>query len=85
MKSFLKTAICLLLLVSTTSKSHADDANWPRFRGHNGTGTAADDPRLPDTWDKEKNVAWFAEIPGLGHSNPIVWGNHVIVTSVVAG
>ncbi len=57
---------------------------WPRFRGPHADGVAADDARLPDTWDKKKNVKWVAEIPGWGLSCPIVWGDKVFVTTVVS-
>ena len=43
----------------------------------------ADDPNLPDTWSPTSNVAWVAAVPGLGWSSPVVWGDHVFVTSVV--
>ena len=56
--------------------------NWPRLRGADATGVVADDPRLPDAWDRQTNVKWTAEIPGFGWSSPIVWGDRVFVTSV---
>ncbi len=68
---------CLLLANSLTAQD-----NWTRFRGANGTGVVADDPRLPDTWDKEKNVLWKAEIPGRGWGSPVVFGNLVFVSAV---
>jgi outer membrane protein assembly factor BamB len=55
---------------------------WPRFRGLSG-GVAVDDPALPDTWSATQNVAWKAPIPGIGWSSPVVWGDHVFVTTVV--
>ena len=58
--------------------------NWPQFRGPNGTGVIADDPGLPEAWSATENVAWRAPIPGLGWSSPIVWGDRVFVTTVVA-
>ncbi|MEE2642286.1 MAG: PQQ-binding-like beta-propeller repeat protein [Planctomycetota bacterium] len=57
--------------------------NWTRFRGADGTGVVADDPRLPDTWDLKKNVRWSIDVPGWGWSSPVVWGDRVFVTSVV--
>jgi outer membrane protein assembly factor BamB len=57
---------------------------WPRFRGADGAGVAADDPRLPDTWSKTENVKWVAEVPGWGCSCPTVWGERVFVTTVVS-
>ena len=59
----------------------ADD-NWPRFRGAEG-GVAADDPRLPDAWGPSQNVVWQIDIPGWSWSSPVVWGDHVFVTTAV--
>lgn len=68
-------------IVWLTSSALAAD-NWPQFRGSNA-GVIADDMNLPDTWDESRNVLWKADVPGLGWSSPIVWGDHVIVTSAV--
>jgi outer membrane protein assembly factor BamB len=57
--------------------------NWPQFRGPGALGVA-DDPRLPDTWSETENVIWKTEIPGMGWSSPIVWGNRVFVTSAIS-
>jgi outer membrane protein assembly factor BamB len=75
---FLVFSFCCLLLISSLPAQE----NWTRFRGANGTGVVADDPRLPDTWDKENNVLWKAEIPGRGWGSPVVWGDQVFVTAV---
>jgi outer membrane protein assembly factor BamB len=56
--------------------------NWPQFRGPQA-GVAADDPALPDTWGPTQNVVWEADVPGVGWSSPIVWGDHIFVTSAV--
>jgi outer membrane protein assembly factor BamB len=55
---------------------------WPRFRG-SSAGVAADDPALPDSWSATTNVAWKVPIPGIGWSSPVVWGDHVFLTTVV--
>ena len=41
---------------------------------------------LPDQWNgtRGENILWRTEIPGLGHSSPIVWGQRVFVTSAVS-
>ena len=57
---------------------------WPRFRGPNADGVAADDVRLPDAWNKTKNVRWVADVPGWGVSSPVVWGDRVFLTTVVS-
>jgi outer membrane protein assembly factor BamB len=56
--------------------------NWPQFRGTQG-GVAADDPSLPTVWSRTQNVVWKTTIPGRSWSSPVVWGDHVFVTSVV--
>jgi outer membrane protein assembly factor BamB len=54
-------------------------ADWPRFRGPNGTGTASDKD-VPVKWAAE-NVLWKAPLPGKGHSSPIVAGGRVFLQS----
>lgn len=44
----------------------------------------ADDPTLPDKWSATDNVAWKVEIPGVGWSSPIVWGDRIFLTSVIS-
>ena len=75
--------IPLLALLAGLDVSAASD-NWPQFRGPEGTAVVADDPALPENWSATENVAWKTPIPGLGWSSPIVWGDRVFVTSVVA-
>jgi len=57
---------------------------WPQFRGPLA-GVAPDDPRLPDVWSETENVVWKTNIPGLGWSSPVVWDDHIFVTSAVSG
>ena len=57
--------------------------HWPRFRGLHA-GAVADDPALPDRWSETENVAWKIDVPGLSWSSPIVWGDHVFVTTAVS-
>jgi hypothetical protein len=58
-------------------------ANWPRFRGPdaNPVGTH---PNLPTEWSTTENVEWAAEVPGVGWSSPIVWGNRIFLTSATS-
>lgn len=60
------------------------DAQWPRFRGPTAGGVAEDDPRLPETWSQSENVAWVADVPGWGWACPVVWGDRVFLSTVVA-
>lgn len=63
-----------------TVSASADE--WPRFRGLSA-GVAVDDPALPDTWSSTENVVWKSDIPGIGWSSPVVWGDHIFLTTVV--
>lgn len=56
-------------------------ADWPRFRGPNGTGVG--DPDAPVKWTKD-DIAWKTPIPGLGHSSPIVVAGKVFLQSSTA-
>lgn len=59
------------------------DENWPQFRGPGARGLGADGAGLPVAWSAGENVAWKTDLPGLGWSSPVVWGQRVFVTSVV--
>ena len=56
---------------------------WPQFRGVQA-GVAADDPTLPDTWSETENIVWKVQISGLGWSSPVVWNDHVFLTSAIS-
>jgi len=59
------------------------DANrhWPRFRGPNGQGDT-NATSLPTVWDKDgTGIAWRTKLAGVGNSSPIIWGDHVFLTS----
>ena len=56
--------------------------NWPHWRGPASTGVSAE-TGLPERWSDTENVAWKAPVRGLGISSPVVWGDHVFVTSQI--
>jgi len=57
---------------------------WPSFRGDHARGVVSG-PATPVEWDVAAgtNVLWRTPIPGLAHSSPVVWGDHVYVTTAV--
>lgn len=57
--------------------------NWSQFRGADLDGVAAD-AKLPLEWGPEKQILWKVNLPGIGWSQPIVWGDKVFVTTAVA-
>ena len=82
----MKTALHTLVLLASTAvlveQTSAED--FTRFRGADATGVAEDHPDLPDRWSTTENVAWVADVPGQGWGSPILVGNRVFVSSVVA-
>jgi outer membrane protein assembly factor BamB len=54
--------------------------NWPAWRGPEGNGLS-DSKELPTSWSTNKNIVWRAELPSWSGSTPVVWGDHVFVTS----
>jgi outer membrane protein assembly factor BamB len=54
--------------------------NWSQFRGANTDGVVAHG-QLPIEWGPDKNILWKIALPGLGWSQPVVWGDKLFVTT----
>ena len=78
----LLAAGCLVLLSIGHAVTPAAE-EWPQFRGLHA-GVAADDPAIPDTWSQTENIAWTLDVPGVGWSSPVIWGDHIFITSAVS-
>ncbi|MBL9091837.1 MAG: PQQ-binding-like beta-propeller repeat protein [Planctomycetaceae bacterium] len=76
----LRSSLVALLLAASFAAS-VDAQEWTRFRGPNGTGVS-DDASIPTTWT-DKDYLWKAELPGAGHSSPVIWGDKVFLTSAL--
>ena len=61
-------------------KTELTSTDWPAWRGPSGDGHSPDQT-LPTSWDQSVNVKWRAEVPGRGHSSPIVVGNLVVLAT----
>ena len=61
-----------------------DGVHWPSFRGPFGRGVADAHP-TPIEWNVEKGdgVRWSAELPGMAHSSPVVWGDKLFLTTAI--
>jgi outer membrane protein assembly factor BamB len=72
-KYILPTVIALLV-GDVTSRAQ----EWTRFRGPNGTGIghAAVPSKI-----SEADLQWKVELPGTGHSSPVLWGDRIFLTS----
>src|SRR5688572_29936438 len=77
--AFYLTACLSLATVSILSANE----RWPHFRGLDA-GAVADDAALPETWSTTQNVVWSLDVPGLGWSSPVAWGDHIFITSVIS-
>jgi len=64
--------------------SAQETENWPRFRGPNGQGISKA-TGLPIKWSVDANIAWKTKIPGNGWSSPIVWNDHIFLTTTTDG
>jgi outer membrane protein assembly factor BamB len=73
----MKLTACLILLAGL-----AFSQNWPQFRGERAAGVA-DGQNMPAVWEGSK-ISWKTEIPGLGHSSPIVWGDRLFLTTAIS-
>ncbi len=59
--------------------SHAVAQEWTRFRGPNGTGVS-DTKTIPTKWTAD-DYNWSVDLPGIGNSSPVVWGEKLFVLS----
>ena len=71
----------LLCACSAVAAQQALAQEWTRFRGPNGTGVGHA-PDLPLQWTL-KDCLWRVELPGGGHSSPVIWGDRLFITSAV--
>ena len=74
------TFVCLVVLTLTgTVRGQGQVLDFLASRMPAGD----DQPIPPDRWSATENVVWKTDVPGLGWSSPIVWGNRVILTTCV--
>jgi outer membrane protein assembly factor BamB len=54
--------------------------DWLQFRGPAGQGISSN-RGLPVTWSADRNIVWKAALPGPGGSSPVVFRDHIYLTS----
>jgi outer membrane protein assembly factor BamB len=72
-----RNALLLSALAVAGAPAHAD---WPQFRGPEGTGVSTA-RGVPLTWSETKNVKWKTAIHGRAWSSPVVLGTQVWLTT----
>jgi outer membrane protein assembly factor BamB len=58
---------------------------WSRWRGPSGQGLVPDGGNYVDRWSPTRNVKWKTPVPGAGNSSPIIWGDHIFLTTAYDG
>ncbi len=72
-------SLVIALACMATWTAHENWAEeWTRFRGPNGSGIS--DDVIPAMWS-ESDYNWRTKLPGIGHSSPVSWQDHVYLMS----
>jgi outer membrane protein assembly factor BamB len=80
-----KASVVLLFAIwlGILSSGAWGDANWPAWRGADGSGIAHySNP--PVSWSESENVLWKKSIPGRGNSTPIIWDGRIYLTTAIS-
>src|SRR5690242_3637472 len=70
----MRTLFCPLLALGLFG------ADWPQFRGPNGSGLCPSCEQLPTEFGPQKNVLWKAPLPA-GKSSPVLAGDRIFLTA----
>jgi outer membrane protein assembly factor BamB len=66
--------LCILFITCANTSAQ----EWTRFRGPNGNGIS--DHEIPAKWDDD-SYNWIIDLPGTGHSSPVIWADRLFVQS----
>ena len=85
----LRLAASFILLIGAAPHALAGpadgpDGQWPQWRGPGGIGVSLE-KGFATEWSPTKNIRWKTEIPGRGHSSPVVWGDRIFLTTSIKG
>jgi outer membrane protein assembly factor BamB len=72
--------ICAVLMAVSLSSvvTTLQAQEWTRFRGPNGSGIGQ--ARTIPVKIGDADLNWKSELPGSGHSSPVLWGERIFVT-----
>jgi outer membrane protein assembly factor BamB len=79
----MRAALGLLVVSLLSMPAAPPGADWPQWRGPGGRGIA--EGTFPDAWSPTDHIAWKTEIPGRGHSSPVVIGGRIFLTTSIQG
>lgn len=73
-----RVTLVVVLLLASFAPLRA--GQWPQWRGPDFNGAAAE-KNLPTVFSKSDGVVWSAPMPGPSGATPVVWDDHVFVSS----
>jgi outer membrane protein assembly factor BamB len=79
-KMFFHARLLAIASLLASSATLACAENWPQWRGPRDDGTTTE-TGLPTTWSQSKNVVWRLPLPGPAGATPVVWQDHIFLTS----
>jgi outer membrane protein assembly factor BamB len=89
-KLCLRALLLIACVVFPPAAPGDDDAgDWPSFRGPGGGGVADGFP-VRSVWNADvtagviDGILWRTDVPGLGHSSPVVSGNRIFLATAIA-
>jgi outer membrane protein assembly factor BamB len=62
------------------------ERQWSSYRGYYSSGVL-DSTSLPENWNIQEgtNIKWKIDIPGIGLSSPVIWGDKIFLTTAISG
>ncbi|MBM83112.1 MAG: Pyrrolo-quinoline quinone [Planctomycetaceae bacterium] len=84
MQRYILTTALLLTFALSLDAAEIPERYWPRWRGPNDSGSTLQGD-FPAKWTEGDGIVWKKKLPGRGYSTPIVWGEQIIMTSVIEG
>jgi outer membrane protein assembly factor BamB len=76
-------ALCIAVISVLPTAPRVFAANWPNWRGPTGNSSTTTG-NYPTAW-KVESVSWKFALPGKGSSTPIIWKDHIYLTTPDAG
>ena len=70
----------LFSLIFVQTLVSAEDKDWHRFRGPQGSGVSSSNS-IPLKWSSTENIFWQVNLPGEGASSPVIWKDHIYLTA----
>ena len=75
----IRAMVSCVLVFSAFGPADVEAREWTRFRGPNGSGIS-NAKTVPTNWN-EQDYNWVAQLPGTGHSSPVVWDRNLFITA----